>query len=352
MTTQDIAELARATGRAGQSWNHFQCMDDVQAYVDEHNAGDVDTWHAAFDQGVVEHCIESGWINVWTTAPEGYDYGQDTIVMESCGAYRGGELRRVLCNPRGMAGQTARYRSGLYLAATVDPRIAEREAEQAAAARAAEYAAYAARRAAGQEWLQSATDGEITALKESDTEGPEQRGLTHADLRQALRDRAEARAAAELATEWDKARAAFQDGAIIVDVGSPPVRGTWGTVAGRDPHVYYGCKVLCFSSRNDPEKAEVRDEHGGCPGPLSFVAEAIARGVMRIVAATDVPPAKVTQRIGHDRWDKIQRYEIGGRVVWVGYPRFANEPLVLDEHGNKVRARAIVDEALRSYQRR
>lgn len=343
-TTQDIAELARAAGRADRGWGDFCCDDVVQDFVSAHADTDADikAWEAAYHAGLAEHRAAAGWLTRWTTAPVDYDtFG--TLTTEQCGNWRDRPLRRVLCHPHHAGFQTARYGSGMHPSWDVDPRIEERAAEERADRWRREDAERAIRREYSLAWLAAATNEEIEAAQDADE--IESRGLTYAEVRGEIKRRETAAADAARAAEWDRCRAAFADGAILVDRGTEGFRGVYGWVAGEEPHVYYAVRVT-----NDWAKvaddATVQDDVGDSAGSLAVVADRIASGRIRLVRADEVPPAPVTRRLGHEKHREIRRVEVAGRVVWVGRPRFDWKFMVLDERGRLVRAKAVLEAAL------
>lgn len=347
VASPDLAQLARATGAAGRSWAHFQCEDAVQDFVDTHGASDaqVDAWRAAFDAGVVDHLAAQGWVSRWTTAPADYDsFGATTA--ESCGDWRGEPLRRILCHPRHAAYQASRNGSGNYSTWDADPRVEERESAQRRERWRVEDAARAARHSDGLAWLAAATESEIErALNRDEVES---RGLTYVELRDEVRRREDQRAEVERAREWESCRATFQDGAILVDDGTPGFRGVYGWVAGRPTHVYYGCRVA-GDGRRVADEATVEGVGGDRAGSLADIAAWLAQGRMRVVSPDDVPPEPVVRRIGHECYRDVVRAEVSGQLAWVGRPHLTGEPLVLDAAGRIVRSRAVREAALVAY---
>lgn len=336
-TTQDIATLARAAGAAGQSWAQLTCDDAVQDYVCDHDATDADLamWRAAFDAGEAEHLTAQGWLSRWTTAPTDYDcFG--TTTAEQCGDWYGKPLRHILCHPHHAGYQAGRNSSGNHPTWDEDPRIEERVAAERAERWKVEDAARAARRTTGLAWLTAATEAEIDDAKDRDE--VESRGLTYVDLRDELQRRADTIAAAERAATWTRCRAAFDDGAIIIDDGTPGFRGVYGWISGQPTRIHYDARVTeHYAHPGDAEHATVSEA-----GSLAYVADWIASGRMRVVSPGDVPPEPVVKRIGHECWKDIRRVEVVGRTVWVGRARGAYEMLVLDERGRIVRAKAVL----------
>lgn len=349
ITSAVIAELARAAGASGRSWGDWCCDDVVQDYVGNRSDADadIDAWRAAFQAGEVEHMASQGWVSRWTTAPSDYDtFG--TVTAETCGNWHAKPLRRVLCHPHHAGFQASRYSSGMHPTWDEDPRVEEQRAAERQERWAREDAERAERRATGLAWLAKATENEIEQAKDGDA--VESRGLTYVDLRDELKRRADVAASVERASVWQSCRSAFADGAILVDDGRPGERGRWGWIPGRESYVYYGCRVEPhWAQVDDAERASVLDADGKCAGSLLSVASQIANGQLRIVTANEVPPAPVVNRIGHGIYREIRRVDCGKRTVWVGRPRMANSPLVLDESGRIVRARAVCEAAMAAY---
>ena len=377
----DVVALARASGRAGESWLDFTFRDDVQALVDracvDGPIGSFDRIAAAHDEGVNERRITvEGWKTMWTTAEEDYDsFGTTTV--EKCGAWKGKELRRVIAHPHHANYQADRYGSGLHPTFDEDPRIADARAEERLQALMAEDKARAERRAAGLAWLAAATDKELARATDTDEHGrvaAEDRGLSFADVRDERKRRHEAEVKRAQAETWARCRALVPDGAILVDDGSPGSRGHYGWIKGRDPHVYYGVTLRDDYSQ-DADHAYVVGEGGDRRGgeivaSLEQTAEWIKSGRLRVVSASDVPPRAVLDRLGQEQIKKILRVEVDrsagaswtaagvgkvrgeGRLVWVGAPRFTYKPMVLDENGRIVRAAKTLAVALEAWEKR
>ena len=198
-------------------------------------------------------------------------------------------------------------------------------------------------RTIGLAWLADASYADIDEAEASG--GFESRGLSWSDLREELQRRELVRLESSRAATWDRCRSSFQDGAILVNDGSPSTPGKYGPIKGRDSHVYYGCRVMGCKFVED---AVVLDASRASVGTLAQVAEWIASGWLRVASADEVPPEPVVRRIGHDRFRQIIRAEVAGHVVWVGSPLFKNL-LVLNAAGKIVRARAVRDAALAAY---
>jgi hypothetical protein len=340
MTSTEILEHARRAGAAGRDWSDYTCNDDELSRFCEDNVEtfDVEAIRTAFDAGRAAWC-EAYWRTVWTTAPDGYDHS-GTRTVERCGAWRGQELRRVLVEPRRAVGQIGRYHSGgIYVVSDADPRVAEREAEERAARIRASDEAFAALRAGGLAWLQAASEDEIDAAYDADD--VQRRGISYGDVRAERRKRDEARAEAARAATWERCRGAFADGATILDPGRPAERGRFGVIPAREPHVYYRARVVGDWAKV-ADQAEVQDAGGECAGSLERVAQLLADGTYRLVEADAVPPEPVTHRIGHDRYDRIVRVQLPDRVVWVGRPRFAAKPIILEASGHITRSQAAM----------
>lgn len=348
MTSADVTELARATGVAGRSWHEFQCEDTVQSYCDDNpvRSAEIREWEAAFEAGALEHRMAGGWVTRWTTAPADYDSFGTT--GEVVGEWHGKPLRSVLIHPHHVGYHECRYGSGLHGLWSEDPREEQARWRREQDERARREAERATLRTTGLEWLVNAADDEIDAAIDDDNLNI--RGLEHQDARAELANRANARADAARAAEWDRCAVIVPEGAILVDYGAPSTRGTYGTIPGRDPHVYYSVRIT-NDWRKIADDASVTAASGESAGSLAMVADWISSGRLRVVDASDVPPAPVTARIGHESYRDIQRIQIGERDVWVGRPRFASDLLVLDENGRMVRSKALKAEALARYRR-
>lgn len=338
MTFLELGELAYAAGAAGQSWMSWAAEDVVQDYVLEHDV-DTDALEAKWRAGA-----RSKWTTRWTTAPEGYDSFQ-SVTVETSEWKQGKTLRKVLIDPDYVNWHEARWGSGLYGSFREDPRIEEKRIAEAQERYRVERKQAAERYEAGLTWLASLTDADLAAM-ELDT--LEEHGVGLSELRKERDKRHILAATAQRAELWSQCRAAFPDGAILVDEGAPAVRGTYGAIPGRDPHVYYNVSVQNDYHQNAEEALVVGEGHGRF-GSLADIAHAIEAGSMRIAAPETVPPRKVTDRIGHERYKDILKVTVLDRTVWVGWPRFANDPLVLDEKGHKVRNKAVVDAAMEEW---
>ncbi len=351
MSAPDIAALARSQGAAGLSWAQFTSDDAVQDYVCSHDdyEAHIESWRAAHHDGEVEYLASQGWVSRWTTAPTDYDcFG--TTTAEQCGDWHGKPLRRVLCHPHHAGYQESRNGSGMHPTWDIDPRVEEREATERRERWQREDAERAARREAGLAWLSAASEVEIDAAEKRDE--VESRGLKYTDLRDERNERKRRAEAAERAATWERCRASFEDGAVLVDDGSPSTRSTWSgsVIRGRDPHVYYACKVG-YDHARDAEQAMVTacGEH---VGSLAYVADWLASGRLRVVSASEVPPGPVTARIGHAYWKDILRVEVADRVVWVGRASGYGDLIVLDAAGKLARAKAVRDGAIEAYRAR
>jgi hypothetical protein len=349
----DLIQLASAFGESGRSWAQFQCDDAVQDYVDAHDdyENHIESWQAAWQAGEAEYLAKQGWVSRWTTAPKDYDtFGTKTA--EQCGEWKGSPLRRILCHPHHAGYQESRNGSGNYPTWSEDPRIEEREHMERRERLDRLRAEDEARRAAGLIWLTAAAESEIEEARDRDE--VESRGLTYMDLRDELVRRDATREAEARAAEWARCRAAFQDGAILVDEGTPGMHGVYGWIAGKPTHIHYNVRVIeHWAHPGDADEASVTgDERGtASAGSLSHVAAGIECGRYRVVPADDVPPEPVTRRIGHERWKEILKIQVGVRTVWVGRKRFSYDPMVLDAAGRIVRAKAVCELAIKAAQR-
>jgi len=354
MTTRDLSNLttlAHAAGAAGRSWAQFQGDDAVQDYVcaNDDYENHIEAWRAAWQTGAAQHLAVQGWVSRWTTAPTDYDcFG--TTTAELCGDWHGKPLRRILCHPHHVSYQEGRNGSGMHPTWSVDPRIEEREAAARHDRLTRLRAEDEERRAMGLVWLAGASEAEIEGAEERDE--VELRGLKYTDLRDELKRRAEVSAAADRAATWARCRAAFEDGAILVDNGTPGQRGVYGWIPGHPSRIYYGVRVVeHWAHPGDAEQATViTGGRGATPaGSLAYVADWISSGRCRVVTAGDVPPEPVTRRIGQDRWQEIVKIQAGDRTVWVGRALGAYEPLILDAAGRLIRAKAACASALAGF---
>ncbi len=343
----EIAELARAAGAAGRTWADWTANDDEASdYIcahDDHDAA-VAEWQAAFDAGASAHRVAQGWVTRWTTASADYD-GFGTT-SEPSGAWCGKPLRKAMIRPHYVGWHEARYSSGLDGCWTVDPRVELAEHEEQTARWRANDARLTAAREGGLAWIEALSDTALEALEYEDAEA---HGIAASDVGTERKRRASARTEAERVDTWDRCRAAVRDGMILVDDGVPPSSSRYGNLPGRDSHVYYDVRLS-----NDYEKiadrAHVVAASGEIAGSLELVAEWLVSGRLRAVSAEDVPPAPVTDRIGHERYSEIVRVVVGAKrtVVWVGYKHgwTWTEAFVLNERGHKVRSKALREEAL------
>jgi hypothetical protein len=122
----------------------------------------------------------------------------------------------------------------------------------------------------------------------------------------------------------------------------------YGWIKGQPTRIYYGVHVKEHRAHpGDAEQATVvsTERAPQVAGSLAYVADWIATGRYRVVAADDVPPEPVVRRIGHERWKEIVRVQVDGRTVWVG--RVSGfTPMVLDAAGRIVRAKAVCERAV------
>ena len=330
---------AEEAGRSGQSWNDWTGSDETQDLINACEQPNVCACETAFTKGRREHRIAGGWRVYWTTAPSDYDgFGSETI--EACGDYHGKGLRRVMIDPTYVLWQTGRYGSGLHPAWEEDPRAIDAKVKARVDADRAERAEREARHAAGLAWLTTATE---TELEDFDTFTAH--GITSIEAKGERVRRAEAIAYKARATEWAQCIACVPEGAILIDNGTPDVRGTYGYIKGASAHVYYNVQIV-KGWPDDADHASVIGEGGDNAGSLAYVAEWIKVGRVRVAGPNDiVPPRAVVQRIGHERWKDIRQVSINGRVVWVGRPTF-DKAMVLDEKGHLVKSKKIVSSAL------
>lgn len=286
-----------------------------------------------------------GWVSRWTTAPVDYDcFG--TTTAEICGDWYGKPLRRILCHPNHVGYQEGRNGSGMHPTWNVDPRVKAREAAEYHERLLQLRLEDEARRLVGLAWLAAATQEEIDDAEERDD--VESRGLTYLDLRDEAKRRADIIAEADRAATWDRCRASFEDGTIIVDNGTPGQRGVYGWVSGQPTRIYYGCRVT-NDWRKVADEATVEGVGRDNAGSLEMVADYLATGRMRIASADEVPPEPVTRRIGRDHWRDIVRVEIAGKVGWVGRALGAYDILVLDAAGRLHRSKSVRDGAIAAF---
>lgn len=334
MTSTEIAELARTAGSTGRTWAQFTCDDAPQEYVcshDDHDA-DIATWRAAFDAGSAEHRTAAGWVTRWTTAAVDYDsFGTTSEVV---GTWYDRPLRKVLIHPHHVGWHEARYSFGCW---SDDPRVEEQKCAALAAQWRADDERREAARTVGMAWLTSLDND---ALEAADFEVVEAHGIQIADLRAERTIRRAARNEAARVETWDRCRASVRDGMILVDDGAPATRGRWGVIPGRDAHVYYDVR-LSNDWAKIADDAFVIDSSNNSAGSLESVAQQLTSGRLRSVSAEEVPPAKVTTRIGQARWKEIKRVEVHGRTVWVSRMLYALDAIVLDENGRMVRSKAV-----------
>ena len=335
--TIDLLILAREAGRAGESWARWTASDTVQ---DAAMAGDLDTdaLTAAFDAGRREYRAAT-WRVCWTTAPADYDTCGTETLETAPAPWHGKILRRVAIEPGSYAYQTARYSSGLHPSWEEDPRIEEARVAARIEADRAERTKREAERAAGLVWLQTATDNEL-----DDCDTYEARGVRFDDVKTERKRRETENADRARAEEWARCLAVIPEGATLVDAGEPATRGMYGLIPGRPAHVYYAVRIV-RGWPDDADHATVMGEGNDNAGCVSYVADWIARGRLRVAAPGEVPPRAVVARIGHDRARDIRRAEVGGKTVWIGRLTFG-ETLVLDENGHLVRSKKIVAAAL------
>ncbi len=330
--------MARAAGLAGEHWERWTMSDAVQEAIETSpDAFDSDAIEAAFLDGRRELRAKT-WRICWTTAPDDYDTG-GTETLETCGAWHNRTLRKVAIEPEHYVYQTARYGSGLHPAWDEDPRVVEAAMHAKIAAENIERDAREAKRAAGLVWLKTATED---ALDDFDTF--EARGVRFDDVR-AERKRREAEDLEKNRTEeWARCLAVIVEGATLIDAGEPATRGVYGVIPGRPPHVYYAVRIV-RGCPDDAEHANVMGEGNDNVGSVSYVADWLTSGRLRVAAPGEVPPRAVVARIGHERVKDIRRAEVGGKVVWIGRATFG-ETMVLDESGHLVRSKKIVAEAM------
>jgi hypothetical protein len=353
VTHQQLEALAREAGKTGVSyseWSSTTAVFDAVSALDAANVRlDTRKIEAAFCEGRREYRLNGGWRSIWTTAPADYDqFGTETA--EDCGGWHGRQLRRVIADPHHADYQCARYGSGGHRADYEDPRIEEARYQAQAAREKAEREEYAARREAGLAWLPTADDDIVEGGEDAFDDALRAHGLRWEDGRDEKRRRAAAKKAAERAATWARCRAAFEDGATLVDAGSDGHRGYFGWVKGRDPRVWRAVKVEPhYSCADDAEQAIVLGEGNDNAGTLADIASRLAKGELRVAGTGEhFPPRAVVQRLGVP-FTEVFRADVDGRVVWVGRTGFGYDCLVLDDNGHLVRAKAVREKAERAY---
>jgi hypothetical protein len=332
-----LTEMAREAGREGQNWHRFTFREDVGALCENLPDNEMNAALVAWEEGNREHRIKTnGWVVYFTTAPEAYDtFGTETI--ETCGEWHGKELRKVMSHPHHTDYQRDRYCSGLHGSWDQDPRVQEAEGKARREAWAREDAARAEARRIALIALKGVSDEALIEM--SDDPG---NTLTSQDIRDERKRREAAAAIAIRESKWAAATKLVPIGATFLDNGTEGFRGIFGWIKGQDPHVYYSIRYDGEYTR-DVEKTDIVGE--GCVNRISleYAAEWIQSGRLKIVQPGEVPPQKVTERIGHENVKKIQRHEVCGRVVWSGAKPFSYEVLILDENGRIVRAQKVID---------
>ncbi len=342
MSTKDLQAMAREAGKAGRAWGEWTASDEVQAAIDAAPVyPDTDALEAAFCEGRRELRAKT-WRVTWTTAPVDYDTA-GTEALEACGDWYGKKLRRVAIEPGHYVYQTSRYWSGLHSSWDDDPRVAEATAKARLDTERADREAREAKRAAGLEWLKTATEDEL-----EDFDTFEARGVRYDDVRaEKTRREADTGERARVA-EWARCTAAIPEGATLVDEGTQGMRGVYGGwIAGHPSRVYHSVRIV-RGWPDEADRANVVGEGNENAGSASLVAGYIASGRFRIAAPSEaIPPHAVIDRIGKERpWKEIRRVEVDGRVVWVARRLWASAPMVLDDRGHIVRAKRLVEAAL------
>ena len=343
MSQEKLLAMAREAGRAGESYSRWTASDAVQDLVFAVDC-DVDTApiEAAFAEGAREWRIANGWRVMWTTAPSDYDgFGTETIAID--GEWYGKPLRRILIDPHYVTYQSNRNGSGNHRTWEIDPRIEEAQARERRERMDRERIEREAKHVAGLEWLKTATDDEL-----EDFDLFESKGVRFADVRVEKERRVKENASQAVAAEWSRCLALISEGATLIDDGEPSKRGQYGVIPGRDPHVYYAVRIV-HGWPDDADHANVMGEGNENAGSVSYVADWIASGRLRVATPVDaIPPHAVLKRIGQDRVRDVCRVRVYDRTVWVGRPRWGAEALVLDDNGHLVRSKKIRDAALAS----
>jgi hypothetical protein len=337
MLDPTLLDFARASGAAGRSWHDTACGDNVQEWAatvcHRDCRDDVAELERAHAEGFAQHLLASGWVARWTAAPEEFDsFGASTIAQH--GVWHGKELRQVVIDPQYLDFQATRYSSGLHGCWESDPRIEEAERDARVARLEADRVARETAREAGLVWLAECSDDELQDAIDAEIDiALHARGLAWQDARNERLHREEMHQAEAREAAFLDARAMVPDGCVLVDEGS------YGIV-NRPERVHYGIRVLEIG--RDANLSLVYS--GG--NNLGSLAE-IASGYYVAVDAANVPPEPVGKRLGTIK--SARRYEIDGRVVWVGYPRHTYVLMVLDDRGRLARKRSIVEAALHAY---
>ena len=364
MTTEigELRDRARAAGARGatyQDWLWDEGPNAGEAVCALRDAGDHSV-EEAHREGARAKKVTDGWVAIWTTAPADYDcFGTEEV--ERCGTWCGKALRRVLAHPHHAVYQEDRYGSGLHFSGREDPRVEEARRVERLAAEARERAAAEGRRAGGLFWLRELPEAELEGDDEDALDALlRERGCGWPDVRAERKRRAEARAAAARAAQWARCRALFPDGATLIDDGAPSRDGSYGfRIPGRDPAAYravevrVGYRVEAGFAKPDADEALVHANGGQSIGSLADVAARIERRELRLARPDEhVPPLAVVERLGCS-FKEVLRFDVAaGPHVWVGRPRFAYDPVVLDDRGHLVRKKAIVEAALRALRER
>lgn len=353
MITESLKDIARRSGAAGESWTKFT-YDHSEEVCNGVDRGEVDLEdiRSAFNAGAKEYC-ERTWVPIWTTASDRYDFF-GTFTAEGPFEWDGRQLRRALAHPDHAAHQRMRYGSGLCGDWDEDPRITETRIKWELSRERIDRVMLGFRVAAGYAWLALLSDAELNDRAEDALES-----LLHGfglgwDAPRRERDRrAATKLAGDRAAVWARCRAAFPDGATLVDEGTPGIQGFFGWISGRDKDAWRNVKVEPhWSSKDDAEQARVVGEDNVYVGSLSRVAHMIEKGEMRIAGPGEhIPPRAVVARVGRPHTE-IKRVEVGGRVAWVGSPSYSSDPLVLDDLGKIVRTKALREAGARVWRER
>jgi hypothetical protein len=343
-------ELVRALAQSGMAWDEITFRDDLEALIGQHvEAGGprgrlIRQCEAAYTEGHREH-LRKTWVTRWTTAPSDYDWF-GTATVADAGTWCGKPLREVLIDPHELRGQEERYGSGLHGSWAEDPNVEEARAQARYATEQAERAAREAKQAEGIAWLSTLSETELDRVTDGDMDDCLDRyGIGWTAVRAERDKRAQARAERKRSEAWAHCRPLIPDDCALVDDGDP---GGYYEACGfgyrrprRDARVYYGIRVV--EVERDAERSYVQHSGRDSLGSVADVAHMLGNGRLRVAQPSEVPPQKVLDRIGHDQLGEIKRLDVAGRVVWVGRARFSYEPLILDENGRIVRAKAVKD---------
>lgn len=352
MKLDDIIQMAQELGAKGMSFDDFvedKAIGDAFMALDAEDGLDLSAStkiEEAFRAAQVAFRGANGWIIGWTTAPASYDqFG--TKGLESF-EWSGATLRKVVMNPDHADAQMTRYLGG-GPAWNEDPRIDEARTEAKLAHEKDAAEEHRKLREYGLVWIQTA---DLSVATNEDTFDKElrARGLQWGDLRAEEERRREEQANLDRVGCWVHYRALFADGCTIVDPGRAARSTPNGCIPSRPVIVYRSVRVepnwTCLNSVDD---ALVFDNQNREVDTLRHVGDRLIAGELRVAAEDEhIPPHPVLTRLRPSSLGDVTRVEVFGRVVWVGREFFASTPIVLDGDGKLVRAKKVVEIALRT----